>query len=206
MIMTKKNTKEFILHEAFKLFSTKTYEQASFTELEEKTGLTRGAVMYYYKTKDLLFMAVCDRFLIQESSIFERLEAKTSTTISLKEFIDQYILTIAQIKEHMQQYGIRNYNKAFINITLQATHYYPSFEINAAKWQMLQIHLWKKMLQRAIQTNEIRRDIDCGVTAELFEDIHCGISYAGMIYPDGIDLDRLRKAYYLAYNLLIVNK
>jgi AcrR family transcriptional regulator len=204
--MIKKNTKELILLEAFKLFATKTYEQSSFTELEEKTGLTRGAVMYYYKTKDLLFMDVCDRFLIQESSVFEKLEARTSKVNSLKEFIHQYILIITELKEHMKQYDIKNYNKAFINITLQATHYYPSFELKAAKWQMLQIHLWKKMIEKAVQTNEIRNDIDCGLTAELFEDIHCGISYAGMIYPDGIDLDRLRKAYNLAYNLLTVNK
>ncbi|MDR1707105.1 MAG: TetR/AcrR family transcriptional regulator [Prevotella sp.] len=200
--MQKRNTRDFILLEAFKLYATKTYEQASFTELEEKTGLTRGAIMYYFKTKEILFTEVCDKFLLKESSILDKLEVKANEVSSLNHFISEYISIVSDLKEYMKNLGIKNYNKAFINVTLQATFYYPSFEIKASKWQTMQIYLWKNMIKKAIQSGEIRSDIDCDVVADLFEDVYCGISYAGLVYPDGIDINRLQNALKFVYNSL----
>ena len=199
--MNRKKTKELILREAFKLFSAKTYEQVTFTELENATQLTRGAIMYHFKTKELIFKSMCDKYLLEDGSILDKLKS-VDPDIPLKDFINIYIESVVEIKESTKSVGINNINRALINITNQATHYYPSFEIKVLKWQIIQIQMWKDILHRAVKNNEIRKDIDLEIASDLFEDIYCGISYSGIVYPDGIEVERLRKALYFIYDLI----
>lgn len=194
-----KDTRQLILEEAMKLFSEKTYEQVTYSELEGKTGLTRGAILYYFKNKEELFRTVCDEFLLNDSSsILELL--KVPKSITLLDFIYLYISKLSDMKLKNKRFGIRNINKALVNITNQATFYYPNFEIEALKWQLRQIHIWQDILDRAVYTSEIISEIDTSLLAELFEDICCGISYSGIAYPDGIDVKRLEKSFLLLYN------
>lgn len=197
--MTKKDTKETILVEALKLFATHTYEQVTYNELETKTELSRGAIMYYFRTKESIFKDVCDRFLLKESSVLERLNHYISSDITLKSLIDKYINVIIELKNHFRTLGINNFNKALINITNQATYYYPNFEIKAMKWKIMQVQLWNTVLKKAAQRNEINENIDFEMVSELFEDTYCGIAYSGLVYPDGIDLEHLKKAFEFIY-------
>lgn len=197
-----KNTKETILFEAFKLFATRTYEQVTFTDLENCTKLTRGAVMYYFKTKEILFKAVCDKYLLSESSILKKIGDKIMFDTSLRELIGLYIKAIFEIKMESANLGIKNMNRALVNITNQASYYYPNFEIKANNWQVIQIQLWRKVLASAMKNGEVKSDIDLDVASDLFEDIFCGISYAAVVYPDGMEIERLEKAFKFVYNLI----
>lgn len=197
--MAKKDTKGMILTEAFNLFATHTYEQVTFNELEASTNLSRGAIMYHYKTKELIFKSMCDRFLLKESSILERLNEQMTSEITLKALIDCYIDIIAELKIHFREIGISNMNKALINITNQATYYYPNFEIKAMKWKVMQVQLWNTMLKKAVKSKEIKENIDTEMISELLEDTYCGIAYSGLIYPEGIDIEYLRKAFEFIY-------
>lgn len=197
-----KNTKEIILFEAFKLFATRTYEQVTFTDLENCTKLTRGAVMYYFKTKEILFKAVCDKYLLSESSILKKIGDKITFNTTLRELIGLYIKAIFEIKMESANLGIKNMNRALVNITNQASYYYPNFEIKANNWQVIQIQLWKKVLTSAVENGEVKSDIDLDVASDLFEDIYCGISYAALVYPDGMEIERLEKAFKFVYNLI----
>lgn len=197
-----KNTKEVILFEAFKLFATRTYEQVTFTDLENCTKLTRGAIMYYFKTKELIFKTVCDKYLLDESSILKRLDDKITSDTTLKELIELYIKIISDVKVESASLGIKNMNRALVNITNQASYYYPNFEIKANNWQVIQIQLWKKVLASAVKSGEIKSDIDLDIASDLFEDIYCGISYAAVVYPDGMEIERLEKAFNFVYNLI----
>lgn len=197
-----KNTKETILFEAFKLFATRTYEQVTFTDLENYTKLTRGAVMYYFKTKEILFKAVCDKYLLSESSILKKISDKIMFDTTLRELIGLYIKAIFEIKMESANIGIKNMNRALVNITNQASYYYPNFEIKANNWQVIQIQLWRKVLASAMKSGEVKPDIDLDVASDLFEDIYCGISYAAVVYPDGMEIERLEKAFKFVYNLI----
>jgi AcrR family transcriptional regulator len=198
--MTKRDTKGLILTEAFRLFAKHTYEQVTFNELEAATRLSRGAIMYHYKTKELIFKSMCDQFLLKESSVLERLNTEISSDMTLKALIDLYIRVIADLKADFKEMGIGNMNKALINITNQATFYYPNFEIKGMKWKIMQVQLWQSMLKKAAERNEIKADVDFEVVAELFEDTYCGIAYSGLVYPEGIDMAYLQKAFDFIYN------
>ena len=45
-----KSTKDKLLIEAFKLFTSKPYDRVTFADLEQATGLSRGAILYHIKT------------------------------------------------------------------------------------------------------------------------------------------------------------
>lgn len=197
-----KNTKEIILFEAFKLFATRTYEQVTFTDLENCTKLTRGAIMYYFKNKELIFRTVCDKYLLNENSILKKIGDKTMPDTTLKELIELYIRIIYDLKVESANLGIKNMNRALVNITNQASYYYPNFEIKANNWQVIQIQLWKKVLTSAVKSGEVKSDIDLDIASDLFEDIYCGISYAAVVYPGGMEIERLEKAFNFVYNLI----
>ncbi len=199
----RKSSKGLIILEAFKLFAYHTYEQVTYNELEKSTKLSRGALMYHFKTKEDIFRAVCDKYLIQESSIQKKIDAKVRMDMTLKHFIELYIEIVQEVKAAMKEVGIKNINRALINITNQATYYYPKFEIDAMKWQARQIQLWNDILKKAKKNGEIRKEIDINVLSDLFEDIYCGISYSGIVYPEGIEIERLKKAFYFIYDMIV---
>lgn len=199
----RKSSKGLIILEAFKLFSCNTYEQVTYNELEKSTNLSRGALLYHFKTKEDIFKAVCDKYLIQESSIQKKIDERISPEMTLKQFIDLYIEIVREIKYSMKELGIKNINKALINITNQATYYYPNFEIDAMKWQARQIQLWNDVLKKAKKQGEIRKDLDIDTLSDLFEDIYCGISYSGIVYPEGIEIERLEKAFHFIYKAIV---
>lgn len=50
-----KSTKDKLLIEAFKLFTSKPYDRVTFADLEQATGLSRGAILYHIKQRKFIF-------------------------------------------------------------------------------------------------------------------------------------------------------
>lgn len=205
--MEKKDTRRLILKKAFQLFATNTYEQVTYKELEDSTNLTRGAIMHYFKTKEVMFQEMCDEFILGENSALSQLNISISQPITLKDFIKQYIQSVKELKKiSTQNYNIKNFNKAIVNIANQATYFYPDFELKRLKWQFIQRQLWKEVLLKAHQNKEIPESADVDTLAELFEDIYTGISYNGIVFQGGIDIDRLSKSFDLLYSMITKDK
>ena len=89
--MTKSDKK--ILEGAFRLFLNADYEGASTSDLEAEIGLTRGAIYYSYKSKEELFKAVIDRFVLNKQNVLQKTGFKEEAAkwISLKEYLEVYI-------------------------------------------------------------------------------------------------------------------
>ena len=111
---------ERILKPAFKLFLTYNYEAVTTTKLEEETGLTRGAIFFKHKTKEALFKAVIDNYIISFQSKSSKIQAE-----SLKEFIEQFLNGVEMRMKELQQLGITNLAKGYFNLLYQAVQYYP---------------------------------------------------------------------------------
>ena len=61
----KEERKNNILIGAFKLFLSKEYADVVTADLEEITGVTRGAIYYKVKNKEGLYRAVIDKFVFE---------------------------------------------------------------------------------------------------------------------------------------------
>ena len=57
------NRKDKILKSARELLKEKTFSEISLAEIAKKTGVSKGSVYYYYKTKDDILFDVADEYL-----------------------------------------------------------------------------------------------------------------------------------------------
>ena len=62
-------TRSKLLNDAFKLFSEKSYEKVSFSELEKASHISRGAMVYYFKNKEGLFLEMLKTMILNKSSV-----------------------------------------------------------------------------------------------------------------------------------------
>jgi AcrR family transcriptional regulator len=67
----KSDTKERILDAALHLFATRGYENTSLDFLASSLGLSKQAVLYWFKSKDILLQAVIERDVTELISVLE---------------------------------------------------------------------------------------------------------------------------------------
>ena len=112
-----------ILRPAFKLFLTNNYESVSTSKLEEESGLTRGALFYKHKSKEALFRAVIDRYILN----FLSQNVPVTNNITLKEYMDSFLNALMIRMDRMSSLGIDNVHRGFFNLMYEALKYYPDF-------------------------------------------------------------------------------
>lgn len=183
-----------ILLPAFKLFLTYNYERVSTSKLEEETGLTRGAIFFKHKTKESLFKAVIDRYILQFQSETSNIQAE-----SLKEYIDLYLEGIEIRMEQMQSLGIANVHRSYFNLLYQALQYYPDFSDKVTEMFCENIKKWEEIVSAAKESGEIKSICDIHKTAVQFKYIYSGMAFEYSLNR-GLDVNELRKIYYAYYN------
>lgn len=189
---------EKVLEVAFLFYATMPYDKVNFEEMAKQTHISSGGIFYHFKTKNALFIQMCDKYILTETSIFLKLEQYENTTFI--EYLDKYIEVLAQQKAKAKELGINNLNKALINITNQAIFYYPKFIENADMWLSLQVKQWKKLLNKDLERELLKENIDIDLAARLFEDVYRGMSYAAITDENGIDLHKLKESFVFLYN------
>lgn len=189
-----------ILDLAFSFYANNPYDKVSFDEMAKLAGMTSGGIFYHFKSKQAVFEQMCDKFLLDETSMFLKLEKYEDETF--EEYIELYINVLKEQKQKAKELGVENLNKALINITNQAIFYYPEFAEKGQKWIDLQIAQWKKVIRKSIEQGEIDENTDVDFVAELFEDIYCGLSYASIPTKEGIDFNKLKAAFLFLYDSL----
>ena len=66
--------KDQILNAAEEVFSQKGFSKARMDDIAEGTGLSKGTLYLYYKSKDDLIIAILDRIFQSEFRVFENLD------------------------------------------------------------------------------------------------------------------------------------
>lgn len=193
------STKERLLLEALKLFTSKPYDQVTFSDLEKVTNLSRGAILYHVKTKENMFRQVVDQFIFQTFTVAQ-IEAKDRST--LKKFIMAFVDNFHDEAKVFKEMGITNVNLAKLNIESQAFYFYKGMAEDGQKWYN-ELHIvWREVIEHAISSGEIRNNISPDNIASLFTDYYLGVSYAGIVRVLGADLDKLKTNYLFIYDCI----
>ena len=192
----KQDTKDLILKESFKLFAWKRYEQVTVSDLERVTKLTRGAIFYYMKNKEHLFIEVLDKYMLSRNL------APETGQQTLLSYIDLFIEKIKETKKQMISLGVKNMNFAYSNIANQAIYYYPEYSKLAKERDDEDLKNWITVLQNAVQSGEVINTIEVVSVANLFQLIYNALGNKGIILPEGIDLEETRKTFMSIYNLI----
>ena len=192
----KQDTKDLILKESFKLFAWKRYEQVTVSDLERVTKLTRGAIFYYMKNKEHLFIEVLDKYMLDRNT------PQVDEQMTLMLYIDLFIEQIRKSKKQMSLLGVKNMNFAYANIANQAIYYYPEFVKLAKEKEDEELNNWIKVLHNAVQSGEIIDAIDVESLANIFQLMFTGLCNKGIMLADGIDLDETLKSFLCIYKLI----
>ena len=171
---------ERILEPAFKLFLMYNYESVSTAKLEEATGLTRGAIFYKYKTKESIFKAVIDRYVLDFHS------KPINTKVNARMF-------------KMHSMGILNIHRGYFNLLYQAVQYYPNFDIKVTEMFESGLKQWEVVVKHAVESGEIKSSCNAYEVAQTFRYLYSGLSFENSLYL-GLDVDRLRILFYSYYN------
>ena len=84
--------KDQIMNAAEQVFSQKGFSDARMDDIAEETGLSKGTLYLYYKSKDDLIIAILDRLFQREFRAFETLDlASMSATEAIWLFADTTI-------------------------------------------------------------------------------------------------------------------
>jgi len=167
-----KDTKEFILKTAYNLFLCSNYEAVTFSELSKSTGLTKGAIYHHFSSKEELFKAVVDKYLIENRIDFD------STHKSLNELI-QY--TVKKVKQQILNTITANPDSTntiplkFVSLSIEAFRHYPGYAEIGHKHFQNEIGKWNKVLQEAIKSGEIRANVDTEIMSSNFMALGTGI-------------------------------
>ncbi len=124
-------SKDRIIFEAFKFFCLKPYDQVTFTDIEEATNLSRGAILYHFKAKENIFYWVIDTYVLATNSVSSIEVAKRE---KLQTFITTFIEGVKENKLQMEKWGIKNMNLALLNIDASAFTFYPNMQEKAKEW------------------------------------------------------------------------
>ncbi len=165
-----KDTREYIIDEAYSLFLTQSYEAVSISDISHAIGFTKGALYHHFKNKEELFHAVIDKhFPITSISMDE-------ANLSLKDYTEVCIDHVQKILK-----GIISNNEEFTPINYLAMiadsfRHYPGFAELKAKIIDDDIGKIKLIVANAVKRGEIRTDIDISTVAILYFSLTIGLA------------------------------
>lgn len=197
-----KTNKAEIYKNAFRLFLQDNYEKVTVVKLEKAIGLSCRGIYHHTKDKLGLFKAVVDTYILEPHKAENKFVY--GEDISLQEFLNVFIAGVDKTMDYLSnELGVdrKECAKCYFQFLIQAHKYYPGFAEKAeAIFEKDQL-MWQKVIDRAMASGEIRKDIATEVIIDMFRMAHMGMSYA-QAFSTGLDTGRLKRHFDAVYKLL----
>jgi AcrR family transcriptional regulator len=195
-------TKEKLVFLAFLLFSKKPYCEVIFKDLEELSGLTRGALLYHFKNKQELFNLVVEFSMLSRASI---LEIPLKERDCLKNFLLDFLNKCEVTVKTMARHGIKNVNLAHYNIENQALYYFENYDKLAKQMQETELKVWEQAVKKAYQNKEIKQDIVPERITSLLYYTYLGHAYSSAKEAKGCNMKLLKEELFSIYDMVKEN-
>ena len=95
-------TKQFILDESNKLFYMNGYASTSFSDIVEKTGLSKGNITYHFKNKQIILEGIIAKRKVEIKALFQAWEEQSSKP---QERLLLFCDMIVSEKENIESFG-----------------------------------------------------------------------------------------------------
>jgi AcrR family transcriptional regulator len=150
-----KERKNQILNAAETVFTHKGIDQARMDDIVQETGLSKGTLYWYFKSKDDIIIAILDRIFQRE---FKQLDALTaaggSAAENLRQFMEVSIKDLTAII-HLMPVAYEFLSLAFRNTTVQKV---------IKRYFRRYMDILVPIIQRGIDSGEFRA-VDAGEVA-----------------------------------------
>ncbi len=174
--------KEQILHAAMRVLVKKGYDNSRIDDIVDESGMSKGAIYWYYKSKKDVYLDLVNYWVIRYSAVLNHIvEDGRSATDELKDlfqfFITQYETDPVVFKALLEFWSLSGRDEDFNN-KLQVV--YSEF-----------LHLIQKILEQGKKNNEFK-NIDIETTA-----LSIMINIEGMIWFTLFDMNNLTPRHYI---------
>lgn len=198
----RKSHKDQLFKAAFKLFLTRHLDGISIADIEKVSGMTRGAVFYYANSKEELFKEVIKYFILEKQNIENKIPTNNSETF--KDFLIHYIdgvdKTMKSMQDIIDELSLSNASKSYLSLILDISSYDDLAE-HVIRIQNNETSKWVTVLYKAIESKEIRSDIDVMKTAKHFQYIFYGLSYIEACIS-GLKIENLKEQFMNLYEII----
>ncbi len=181
------NTRDHILETAFKLFSSKGFKEITMQDLVKASGLSKGAFYHYFKSKKELYESAFEKYL---SGFVNEMKLETGGEISVRELLKQIFSKFAVLAENIQQSkneGDGEGLSAYM-LVLQSATQQPSLREKFKEFGQSYYYQFNLMMKKAIDSGEIRKDIDVEVFTHHIAALMEGLV---LVYSFGIEMGSL---------------
>jgi TetR/AcrR family transcriptional regulator, transcriptional repressor for nem operon len=165
-----KDTREYIIDEAYKLFLNHSYEAVSISVISDAIGFTKGALYHHFRNKEELFRAVIDKhFAISSVEV-------DVDKVSLKEYTKVCIEHTHKILKAMFMNEEKFVPVNYLSLIADCFRHYEGFADN--KFQVVENDIQKVeiILRNAIERGEIRSDINVKIVALQYFSLSIGLA------------------------------
>lgn len=154
-------------------------------------------------SKQELFIDVIDFYIFHKQDAKNKFKDISHT--SLLEFIDYYIKKVEETMNAMRIYLIEkektNITRAYLNLILQAEYFYPGFNEAFNEITNKEIKLWERIFVKAVETKEIRSDVNPSTLALTFRILLFGKCFQDALV-NGLRIEELKVVLYNQYELI----
>jgi AcrR family transcriptional regulator len=173
--------KKQILDAAERVFSERGFDKARMDDIVQESGLSKGALYWYYKSKDAIIRALLERIFISEmQNADELVEMEASASERLKLFV---------------QFAIREYRRFETLLPLAYEFIALAYRSKAVRQTLVGYYqhytdLIARVIAQGIDRGEFK-PCDPDVTALALMGMYEGIALLWFLDPGQVDLDRM---------------
>ncbi|MCL2157290.1 MAG: TetR/AcrR family transcriptional regulator [Methanobrevibacter sp.] len=159
----KKNNNEIITEVAFLLSLKNGFNNVSIKEIQKASGFSAGSIYYHFKDKNEILLDMINMYLIE--NFYEYKEAIINSDDSFLEKIESifYYLLGFNKKEfsspHSSTTSELNYRE-YYGLFSSIFHQHPETRPLFYKLHMDSYDFYQELVEKAIENNEIKEDID----------------------------------------------
>lgn len=194
--------KDKILEKAFNLFLINSYDSVTMQQIQEASAVSRGAIYHHFKSKEEIFKAVVNAYLLPAFLSYSKITNEEKKT--LQEMIQA---SIKYRQEHINQLkDITSFKLTdfyFFKFVFQAMEHYEEFTEQVNLLTEKEFNGWRSLIQNGMRTGEFRADVDPDFAAQMFVSIPMGLGiFSAFSNYININTKDLRSSYTRLHGML----
>lgn len=167
------NKKEKIIQHAFDLFAEKGYSDTSMDDIVKSSGISKGGIYYYFRSKEEIFLEIANDRLKQRN----RITKEGSKDISSKEKLVHYIhWTLTGLFEEKIQKMAR-FTFEFWSVLARK----PNMSRKAKERYEMFYNDLAEILQKGVDSGEFEKNMDVSSMAYIILSTMDGIGYMNSV-------------------------
>lgn len=198
-------SKKKILENAFNLFLTESYNSVSMQNIQNASGVSRGAIYHHFKSKEEIFEVVVSEYLMPAFTSYTLIEEEEKSSLQKMIYAAiKYRQSHVNLLKDITSFKLTDFY--FFKFIFEASEHSKEFTEQVNVLSEKEFNGWRNTVQLAMRTGEIRADIDIDYVAQSLMTIPMGLGiFSAFSNYININTKDIRTAHIRFYDLLKKN-